>query len=71
MLWEHVWSSVSKEPSISRIRVLICHVDDTAAAHMADLAASDRPETDVIALPPQTALDKLATPPTAILGRRR
>ena len=46
MLWKHVWSSVSKAPSMSRIRVLICRVDDTDATHMADLAASDRPETD-------------------------
>ena len=44
---------------MSRIRVLICRVDDGAAKQMTELAGFDMPETDVSALNAETALDDL------------
>lgn len=46
---------------MSHIRVLICRVDDPASDKMTELAAFDLPATDVAALQPETALDKLET----------
>lgn len=46
---------------MSHIRVLVCHVDDPDTDQMTELAAFDLPATDVAALQPETALDKLET----------
>jgi hypothetical protein len=46
---------------MSRIRVLICRVDDADADQMTQLAAFDLPEADITALKPETALDALET----------
>jgi hypothetical protein len=46
---------------MSRIRVLICRVDDADADQMTELAAFDLPEADITALKPETALDQLET----------
>ena len=46
---------------MSRIRVLICRVDDPASEQMTELAAFDLLATDVSALRPETAHDELET----------
>ena len=46
---------------MSRIRVLICRVDDADADQMTELTAFDLPEADITALKPETALDELET----------
>jgi hypothetical protein len=52
---------LTKEYSMSHIRVLICRVDDPASDHMTELAAFDLPPADVTTLQPETALDELET----------
>ena len=44
---------------MSRIRVLICRVEDRSADEMTELACIDLPEIDVTALQPETTLDDL------------
>jgi len=44
---------------MSRIRVLICRVDEHNPETMTQLPQFDLPETDVAALKPETALDAL------------
>ena len=44
---------------MSRIRVLICRVDDQSPDQMTELAHVDLPEVDVTALKPETTLDDL------------
>jgi hypothetical protein len=46
---------------MSRIRVLICRVDDPTSDQMTELAAFDLPAVDITALQPDTALDELET----------
>jgi hypothetical protein len=52
---------MTRECSISHIRVLICRVDDPASDQMTALAAFDLPATDASALQPEIALDDLET----------
>jgi hypothetical protein len=52
---------MTKECLMSRIRVLICRVDDPVSDYMTELAAFDLPATDISALQPETALDNLET----------
>jgi hypothetical protein len=51
----------TKAAAMSRIRVLICRMDDADANQMMELAAFDLPEADITALKPETALDGLET----------
>ena len=44
---------------MSRIRVLICRVDDENDEQMTELASFDMPEADISTLKPETALDEL------------
>ena len=44
---------------MSRMRVLICPVDEHNPETMTQLAQFDLPETDVAALKPETALDEI------------
>ena len=44
---------------MSRIRVLICRVDDPSSDTMTELAAFDLPTPNVATLRPETALDDL------------
>ena len=52
---------LTKECLMSHIRVLIWCVDDPASDQMTELAAFDRPATDVSALQAETGLDELET----------
>lgn len=44
---------------MSRIRVIICRVEDESPNQMTELAYLDLPEIDVTALQPETTLDDL------------
>lgn len=44
---------------MSRIRVMICRVDDQNPDQMTELASFDMPQVEVKALPPGTVLDQL------------
>jgi hypothetical protein len=46
---------------MSRIRILICRVEDDNPDAMSELASFDMPEVDLETLQPQTALDDLET----------
>jgi hypothetical protein len=44
---------------MSRIRILVCRVDDACPDRMTELAAVDLPQLDLAALYAETALDTL------------
>jgi hypothetical protein len=44
---------------MSRIRILVCKVDDDNPDAMSELACFDMPEADIDTLKPETALDDL------------
>lgn len=46
---------------MSRLRVLICRVDDQDENKMTEVAGFDLPETDLTTLKPETTLDQLET----------
>lgn len=46
---------------MSRLRILICRVEDDNPDAMSELASFDMPEVDLDTLQPQTALDDLET----------
>ena len=44
---------------MSRIRILVCRVEDDNPDAMTEIASFDMPETDIQTLKPETALDTL------------
>jgi hypothetical protein len=44
---------------MSRIRILVCRVEDDNPDAMTEIASFDMPETDIETLKPETALDNL------------